>query len=297
MFSLIIIASVTAIIASLFPALKAAKIATPSLLRRWRMEEKIVKGGIWTVRIPIRIPSEKSDVFVNYLYERLPQSGTLEIIISNVKREEKTDENGNASYLVSFMYGKGGNKPFNAYTEIEIKRDGEDYAAYVHVAPESVYKVMAESNAYEVITHIRKLALEWSALRFNVALVMGESIEHVLEVVRKYHPQLLIVYSVSDVSNKLRELRRRIRSEDMWPPRIETRRIESRDMNLLIEKLSEEVASIDAVCPESDDGFLNLALTMAAIRLDKIILAFDLEGKMHKISARKFVGSTYQEVL
>ncbi|MEM3390312.1 MAG: hypothetical protein QW491_13035, partial [Thermoproteota archaeon] len=295
MFSLIITASVTAIVASTVPALKAAKIATPSLLRRWRMEEKIVKGGVWTVRVPIRIPSEKSDIFVNYLYERIPQSGALELTISNVRRVEKKDENGNASYLVSFTYGKGGNRPFNAYTEIEVKKNGEDYAVYVNVTPESVYKVMAESNAYEVITHVRKIALEWSVLRFNVAFAMGESIEHVLETVRKYHPQLLIAYSASDVSGKLRELRRRIRSEGMWPPKIEIRRIESRDMSLLVEKISEEIASMDAVCPDSEDGLLNLVLTIAAIRLDKNILAFDSDGKMYEIPARKFIEHTHYE--
>lgn len=288
MLSLIMMASLTAMISSTIPALKAAKIATPSLLRRWRMEEKIIKEGTWTVRIPVRIPSEKVEMFSNYLYERLPQSSTaLELVIFDTKREEGTDEVGNISYLVSFKYGKGGNRPFTAHATIEIKKDGEDYAAYVHA--KSLYTPMLESNMYEVITHVRKLVLEWSALRFNVAIAIGESIEPALTVVRKYRPQFLVVYSRSDIGNKLRELRRRVRSEGIWPPTIEVKKIETRDIHLLIEKLSEEIATIDAVCLDSDDGLLSSSLTIAAMRLGKNILVFDSEGKMYEISARKFI--------
>jgi len=288
MFSLILMAFLTAMVSSTIPALKAAKIATPSLLRRWRMEEKVVKEGVWTVRIPVRIPSEKVETFVNYLYERLPQSSTaLELVISDVSREEKLDENGNVSYSVSFRYGKGGNRPFTALTTIEVKKDGEEYSAYVHT--KSLYAVMLESNAHEVITHVRKLVLEWSTLRFNVAVVMGESVDYAATVVRKYRPQFLIIYSRSDVSGKVKELRRKVRSEGIWPPTIEVRRVESRDMNTLVERLSEEILMIDAVCLDSDDGLLSSALAIAAIRLNKNIITFDAEGKMYEISARKFV--------
>lgn len=288
MLSLIMMAFLTAMVSSTIPALKAAKIATPSLLRRWRIEEKVVKEGVWTVRIPVRIPSEKVEMFVNYLYERLPQSSTaLELVISDVAREEKLDENGNISYSVSFRYGKGGNRPFTALTTIEVKKDGEEYAAYVHT--KSLYAVMLESNAHEVITHVRKLVLEWSTLRFNVAVVIGESVEYAATVVRKYRPQFLIIYSRSDVSGKVRELRRRVRSEGIWPPTIEVRRVESRDVNTLVERLSEEILTIDAVCLDSDDGLLSSALAIAAIRLNKNIITFDAEGKMYEISARKFV--------
>ncbi len=288
MLSLIMMAFLTAMVSSTIPALKAAKIATPSLLRRWRIEEKIVKEGVWTVRIPVRIPSEKVEMFVSYLYERLPQSSTaLELVISDVTREEKPDENGNVSYLVSFRYGKGGNRPFTALATIEIKKDGEDYAAYVHT--KSLYGVMLESNVHEVITHVRKLILEWSTLRFNVAVVIGESIEYAATAVRKYRPQFLIVYARSDVSGKVRELRRKVRSEGIWPPTIEVRRVESRDMNMLVERLSEEILAIDAVCIDSDDGLLSSALAIAAIRLNKNIITFDAEGKMYEVSARRFV--------
>ncbi|MBO3753401.1 MAG: hypothetical protein FGF53_00745 [Candidatus Brockarchaeota archaeon] len=288
MLSLIMMSSLTAMISSTIPALKAAKIATPSLLRRWRIEEKTVREGVWMVRIPVRIPSEKVEMFVNYLYERLPQSSTaLELVISDVTREEKLDENGNVSYSVSFKYGKGGNRPFTALTTIEVKKDGEDYAAYVHA--KSLYAVLLESNAHEVITHVRKLVLEWSTLRFNVAVVVGESIEYAAMIVRKYRPQFLIVYSRTDVGSRVRELRRRVRSEGIWPPTIEVRRVESRDMSMLVEKLSEEILNIDAICLDSDDGLLSSALAIAAIRLNKNIITFDAEGKMYEISARRFI--------
>jgi ABC-type lipoprotein release transport system permease subunit len=287
---LIMAASLTAMIASAIPALKAAKIATPSLLRKWRMEEKTVKGGVWTLRIPIRITAEKVEAFASYLYERLPQSSTvMELIISEVKREEKIDENGNVSHLVSFRYGKAGNRPFNAYTTIEIKKDGEDYAVYMHTTPRSVYAPMIEANVHEVITYVRRLVLEWSALKFSVAIAVGESIEHALTIVKKYHPRLLQVYSRKEVENRLKELRRRLRSEGIWPPTVEVKRVEAVDIRLLAKKISDDIMSIDAVCLDSDDGLLSSALLIAAIQLDKNILLFDSEGKIYEASARRFI--------
>jgi hypothetical protein len=114
-------------------------------------------------------------------------------------------------------------------------------------------------------------------------------VEYAATVVRKYRPQFLIIYSRSDVSDKVRELRRRVRSQGIWPPTIEVRRVESRAMNMLVERISEEILTIDAICLDSDDGLLSSALAIAAIRLNKNIITFDAEGKMYEISARKFV--------
>jgi ABC-type antimicrobial peptide transport system permease subunit len=290
MLSLIIVASLTAIVSSVLPALKAAKIATPSLLRRWKMEEKTVRGGTWIMRIPIKIPSEKVDAFINYLYERLPQSSTaIELVISEVKREEKADENGNITYFISFNYGRGGNRPFNARTMIEIRKDVEDYIAYVHTSPRSMYASMIEANVHEVVTHIRKLVLEWSALKFNVAMAIGESIEPAFVIAKKYRPQLLLVYSRRDLGDGLKELRRKLRSEGVWPPAIKVKKLVSRDIGSLAEILYEEIKSADAVCLDSDDGILSSALLIAAIQLDKNIVAVDPQGNIQEVPARKLV--------
>ncbi|MEM3659268.1 MAG: hypothetical protein QXU11_02525 [Thermoproteota archaeon] len=128
---------------------------------------------------------------------------------------------------------------------------------------------MIEANVHEVITHVRKLVLEWSALKFSVAVVVGESIEHALTIVKKYRPKLLQVYSRKEVESKLRELRRRLRSEGIWPPTIEVKKLEATDIRLLAEKLSEDIKPVDTVCLDSDDGLLSSALLIAAIQLDK----------------------------
>jgi len=289
MISIILISIITAIIASSIPALRAARIATPSLLRRWKVEEKIVKEGTWILQIPTRIPLEKVEMFVNYLYERLPQSGTtLEIVISDVSKDEKIDENGNVVYYVNFKYGRGGNRPFNAYTTIEVKKEGENYIAYAHVRPESIYARMAEVNVHEVVTHVRKLVLEWSASKSRIAVVIANSIDSTLAIVKNYHPQLLIVYSRTDVSSKLRELRRKLRAEGIWPPAIEVRKVDIADLSALVNKLSEEILTIDTVCLDSDDGLLSSALAIASIRLNRNIAVITPDGKVYEIPAGKF---------
>lgn len=164
MIYLMLIAITVTVFSSMIPALRAAKIATPSLLRRWKIEEKIVEGDTWTVRLPLKISTDKVETFANYLYEQLSKSSMLlELKISEVNHSEKVDEAGNIVYYVSFKYGKGGNRPFNAYTTIEVKKDGENYVAYVHAKVESLYQRMEQENVHEVVTHIRRLILEWSA--------------------------------------------------------------------------------------------------------------------------------------
>lgn len=290
MLSLITIASLTAIFASVPPALKAARITTPSLLRKWKIEEKAVRGETWKVRVPLRIPLEKVEMFINYLCERLPQSSTaIELVISEVKREEKIDENGNTLYIVSFNYGKGGNRPFNAYTTIEVRKDIEDYVVHVYTSPKSVYASLIEANVHEVVTHVRKLVLEWSALKFSLAIAIGESVENAFNITKKYRPQLLTVYSRKELGDKLKELRRRLRSEGIWPPTIEVRKIDSSDISILADKLCEDIKPVDAVCLDSDDGILSSALLIAAIRLDKNIMTIDPQGNIREVPARKFV--------
>ncbi|MEM3029955.1 MAG: FtsX-like permease family protein [Thermoproteota archaeon] len=164
MIYLMSIAVTAAVFSSMIPALRAAKIATPSLLRRWKIEEKIVKGDTWTVKLPLKISTEKVEMFAKYLYGQLSKSSMLlELKISEVSHDENVDEAGNIIYHISFKYGKGGNRPFNAYTTIEVKKDGENYVAYVHAKIESPYQRMEQENVHEVVTHIRRLILEWSA--------------------------------------------------------------------------------------------------------------------------------------
>ena len=238
----------------------------------------------------MRIPSEKVEMFANYLYERLPQSGTtLEIVVSEISREEKIDENGNIAYYISFKYGRGGNRPFNAYTTVEVRKEGENYIAYAHVRPESVYARMAETNVHEVVSHIRRLILEWSASKARIAIVIGNSIDQALIIVRNYHPQLLIVYSRADIGNKLRELRRKLRAEGIWPPAIEVRNVETKDVFSLVNKLSEDLIPIDTVCLDSDDGLLSSALAIATLRLNKNIAIVTPDEKVYEVPAGKFV--------
>ncbi|MEM2930816.1 MAG: ABC transporter permease, partial [Thermoproteota archaeon] len=286
MLYLIMVSSTTAIVASWFPALKAAKIATPSLLRRWKMEGKVVGEGIWTEQLPVKIPPEKIEAFVDHLYERLPQGSVIsESMVSNIERGEEMDENGNIMYSLSFKYVKGGSKPFNALAKVEIRKEGENYISHVHAGPETLRK----NDVYEVVNYVRRLALEWAASKFSLVIAVGESIDGALAIVKKYRPQLLLVYSRLDVGNKLRDIRRRLRSEGIWPPTIEAKKVETRDIRLLVEKLSEEITSVDAVCLDSDDGLLSSALLIAAIQLDKNILLLDSEGKMYEMAARRFV--------
>ncbi|MGQ9479162.1 MAG: FtsX-like permease family protein [Thermoproteota archaeon] len=289
---IVVMLSIT-MVSSIPFALKAAKITTPSLLRRWKIEGETVRGNTWVIRIPLRIPAEKIEMFVNHLYERLPQSSTMiELSISDVKREDKVDEAGNINYYISFKYGRSGNKPFNAYTTVELKKENEAYEAYVHTQPRSVYTYANKKIVHEVVSHVRRIVLEWSAAKLSIAMAIGNSIEQAFEIVKNYRPRILVLYSRTDIGNRARELRRRLRSEGIWPPAIEIRNFKTDNIHTLIEKLSKETTPLDAVCLESDDGLLSAALAIVASWQNKNILVTTSDGKIHEVPAKSLLESS-----
>lgn len=96
--------AMTALIIGALSALKGSVIITPSLMRRWRIEEKEEFGKPIEIILPISVPKEEIDDFMDYVlralrrYENDPVSRTGRIRVWS-EDAEKTSKRG-----IRFIY-------------------------------------------------------------------------------------------------------------------------------------------------------------------------------------------------
>lgn len=295
MLSIVGISVLVSVLGAAIPAFTASRIATPSLRIKWKLEEHAKIGNEWILQIPARVPQEKVNILVDYLAERLPASGKqLEILIGEVSKKSTVDEYGRPLHSVRFKYSRSGNKGFTSNNTIEVKSgEGTGFQVSLRVNPDSAYPKMAETQVHEVASHIRRLVFEWTASKARVAAPFGSSIEPLLSLVRVYHPQLLIVYSRGETTQKMNELKRKLWREGIWPPAIEVRKISVENPQGTVSRLVEELRDVDTVTIDSDDGAISSAMTLASIILKKNV-AIISDGKYTEVQAEKLL-LTYEQ--
>jgi hypothetical protein len=146
--------SISAVLVGAFAALRSSIVITPSLTRKWKLEEGV--GGFdkpWVVPVPVKIEPENVDGYVSYMLERLRGLEN-----DQVRRTAKVtlEQRGDAK-VISFIY-----KSYQATTGNFYTRNS------VFVEPSGgVYGVRLESAggqdwAHETGTLIRLITMEWS---------------------------------------------------------------------------------------------------------------------------------------
>ncbi len=146
--------SISAVLVGAFAALRSSVVITPSLTRKWRLEEG--EGGLdkpWVVPVPIRLEAEEVEGFVAYLEERLRAlEGDQVRLTTRIRVESRGD-----ARVVSFIYKSYQSTTGNFYTKNSV---------FVEPGEEG-YKVRLESAggqdwAHETGSLIRRIAMEWS---------------------------------------------------------------------------------------------------------------------------------------
>ena len=146
--------SVSAVLVGAFVALRSSMVITPSLTRKWKLEEAL--GGFnkpWVAPVPIKLDAADVDGFVEYLGERLR---ALEDNQVRKTKQLKVESRGDVR-VVSFVYSSYQSTTDNFYSR-----------NLIYVEPEGgSYKVRLESmgspdSAYETGSLIRQIAMEWS---------------------------------------------------------------------------------------------------------------------------------------
>ncbi len=151
--------SVTAVLIGTLIALRFSVAITPSLLRKWKAEEKPRGMDSWIFYIPIKVPPKEVHSVLDYFKKRLQNwKGENNIQIDRMKniREETSEgiQNG-----ISFTYRLGrGQGTFLSSNKLLLskRKDENNYTL-------KLISKAGEGQAKETANFVRKLFLEWSA--------------------------------------------------------------------------------------------------------------------------------------
>lgn len=282
----IFLSTLSSTTAALLPALKASQYATPSLRRKWKLEAQLV-GEEWHVDIPVRITAERIEHFVEYFAERLrEEEHGIERAVTNVAVTKLLSE-GFTTYKVEFTFSKGGGHPFSARAHLVVKPvSAEFYSLALRVKLTSPYSRFYQSQVQEVATFVRSVALEWASLKVKLLVPVGSSVNAAVELVRSYHPQLVMIVSRKGDGKVLRELRSKLRSLGLRPPATELVQVRGSSLDELVSELKKLIAIADIVALDSDDGLLSAALALTAA-LENRRVAVIREGRVEEVSVNK----------
>ena len=150
--------SVTAVLIGTLIALQFSVAITPSLLRKWKAEEKLHGMDLLNFDIPIKVPLTEVHSVLDYFTKRLQNwKGENSIQIDQVKniREEMYEgiQDG-----ISFTYRLGhGQGTFISSNKLLLskRRDENNYTL-------KLISKAGKDQAYETANFVRKLFLEWS---------------------------------------------------------------------------------------------------------------------------------------
>ena len=149
--------AMTAVLMGAFAALKSSVVITPSLMRRWRIDDRY--KSIWEpyeVVIPVRLLPEEVDEFVDFVAKGLHDlEGGYDRTTSSIKVYGKTEE---AERSIEFVYKAVGSIGSNFYTKnfllVETAANGE-VVVRLRAFGEKAW-------AHVTGSMVRMLAMRWS---------------------------------------------------------------------------------------------------------------------------------------
>jgi hypothetical protein len=155
--------AMTAVLMGAFASLRSSVVITPSLMRRWRIEDQ--GGGFEAVEmsIPVRLLREEVDGFVAYVVGALkdleddPVKNTSSIKVFSEEEDVR----------IEFIYKAPTSTVGNFYTKnsIHIERDGEDGEVGVRL---STYG--DREWAHTTGSLVRMIAMRWSTSQERIEL-------------------------------------------------------------------------------------------------------------------------------
>ena len=154
--------SLAAVLVGGLAALKGSVVITPSLKRRWKIEEGVyVPMEPLELTLPVRVAEEEVEVFVEYVMKRFRSHlGYLEFAASRI-RESKEETEEASLRIIEFIY-----QPASVVSAIHsenrvILRKEKDSEVYT-------VKLLTQGGSegvYRTGSFIRKILMEWSIER------------------------------------------------------------------------------------------------------------------------------------
>lgn len=269
----LLFSSLTSILAALIPALKASTIVTPSYLRKLRVREEEKprrEGEPWVIELPIKIKRGEIGFFCIYIERKLKEK--REGLVERVERLEVLKEKRENDYLrrkIIFEYIGGEMKrQLRSFNELVMERRESDmeYKIYLLCVPDRNFEEAVLSTSML----IRRIILEWNALKPIVVTPFESTLTQIRSLIRFFNPKLLYIVAEEDISNKIEELKRLLEKDGVTVPQISVIRLEaSAAINDHVRRIESAISEAEAVCVSGESTSICVALTLAATKLKK----------------------------
>jgi ABC-type lipoprotein release transport system permease subunit len=145
---------------SVFQAKGASTIATPSLLRRWRMDSEPVRGESVTFQMPVKVPKQDIESFTNYMMKGLHAwKDSADISIEHIERiDHETPEESKTRIKFRYLY-RVPHVGFIVNNELVVSRKKNQGESRVELV---FMRDLEKKDLRRVANLIRKLILKWS---------------------------------------------------------------------------------------------------------------------------------------
>ena len=270
----ILLSGLTAVIASLIPALRSSTLVTPSLVRRWKMSsgERVTIDEAWVLDLPIKLMSREIEPFTAFIVRRLREDeGAGMNIISRVKFEKNPSDKGIVR-KISFEYSF----PQKGWTQNEIViQPGEEKKYDLKLL--STFHGLS-TNPIDAIhmtaTYVRKLILEYSAATCEIVTLIDPYLSQFYNLVNAYNPTTLYIISPSTYTNtdeRIETFKEALILRGIRPPMFVVSRVNPQNLEQTMKAVNDLVSRADIVCVSGENATLCTALAIEAVRQKKII--------------------------
>jgi len=283
--------SLTSVLATLIPALKASTIVTPSYLRKLRVgeEEKPKREGEpWVIELPIKIKRGEIDFFCIYVERKLKEKS--EGMVERVEKLEVSKEKRENDYLrrkIFFEYIGGEMKrQLRSFNELIMERRESDieYKVYLLCVPDRNFEEAVLSTSM----FIRRIILEWNALKPTIVTPFESTLTQIISLIRFFNPKLLYIVTEENISSKIEELKKLLEKGEITVPQISVICLEApATINDYVRRIEDAVLEAEAVCVSGESTSICVALTLAASKLKKPICYVAPQGCAES-SSQKF---------
>jgi len=180
----LVVAVGTAVAASVAPTLKAAVLATPSLARRWQMDERPTsEGEPWVISVPVVVRREMIDSFLNLAQKRFQDLTRSQIeVVQDIKLTEYKSLQGEEKQLAFTYVQMQAAPPVLTNNELVVSKSSQNdsyavrlyyYGSGLRVLGGGPELKKFERDARLTASFIRHIALDWSSLNSDEKIRLG----------------------------------------------------------------------------------------------------------------------------
>jgi hypothetical protein len=264
----IILSVSTAILAALFPSLRASTMVTPSLLRKWRIgeSEKPRKiGQPYIVDLPLKLMPREVDSFTGFILNRMQEYSRT--TIGKIRLEEETSEKG-VLKKIGFEYSimKGGKTD----NQLVIQPgDGTQLGLVLYCIP--ALPTQLDEAVHETASFVRKVLFEWNAITFEVAASYDSSLSQLYNLINAYNPTTFYIIATQlDVEQRLETLKQALVTKGIRIPRFIISQVDPFDFTKIVKVAEDVVSRADVICVSGEPPAIISTLATYAAKHKKI---------------------------